>query len=58
MEWDESFKNRADCSGRSVAGVHDAAYDETFDVAALSGEDKAVFDVVKSVDVKDFTVNA
>ena len=30
MNWDESFKNRADCSGRSVAGVHDAAYDGTF----------------------------
>ena len=30
IAWDESFKNRADCSGRSVAGVHDSAYDETF----------------------------
>lgn len=30
IEWDESFKNRADCSGRAVAGVHDAAYDATF----------------------------
>jgi asparagine synthase (glutamine-hydrolysing) len=25
--WDESFKRFADCSGRSVAGVHTAAYD-------------------------------
>jgi asparagine synthase (glutamine-hydrolysing) len=32
IEWDESFKNRADCSGRSVAGVHDSAYDESFKV--------------------------
>jgi asparagine synthase (glutamine-hydrolysing) len=30
IEWDESFKNRADCSGRAVAGVHDAAYDSEF----------------------------
>jgi asparagine synthase (glutamine-hydrolysing) len=30
IEWDESFKNRADCSGRAVAGVHDSAYDESF----------------------------
>ena len=33
IAWDESFKNRADCSGRSVAGVHDAAYDATFNIA-------------------------
>ena len=25
--WDESFKEMADCSGRSVVGVHEAAYD-------------------------------
>jgi len=30
ISWDESFKNRADCSGRSVAGVHDLAYDNNF----------------------------
>lgn len=29
MEWDASFSSRADPSGRS-AGVHEAAYDETF----------------------------
>lgn len=34
IEWDESFKNRADCSGRSVAGVHDSAYDASFVIAA------------------------
>jgi asparagine synthase (glutamine-hydrolysing) len=27
IEWDKSFKNFADPSGRSVAGVHDNAYD-------------------------------
>jgi asparagine synthase (glutamine-hydrolysing) len=27
--WDASFKAFADCSGRSVAGVHEAAYDAT-----------------------------
>ena len=26
IEWDASFKNNADPSGRAVAGVHDAAY--------------------------------
>lgn len=26
--WDESFKQFADCSGRSVQGVHEAAYDD------------------------------
>lgn len=34
IEWDESFKNRADCSGRSVAGVHKEAYDEKFKIAS------------------------
>jgi asparagine synthase (glutamine-hydrolysing) len=33
IEWDESFKNRADCSGRSVLGVHDSAYDSNFKIA-------------------------
>ena len=32
MTWDETFRNRADCSGRAVAGVHDSAYGITFDV--------------------------
>ncbi len=32
IEWDNSFKNRADCSGRAVSGVHETAYDETFDI--------------------------
>jgi asparagine synthase (glutamine-hydrolysing) len=27
LDWDASFKKFADCSGRSVAGVHEAAYD-------------------------------
>lgn len=31
FRWDESFKGRADCSGRSVAGVHADAYDAKFD---------------------------
>lgn len=34
LEWDASFKNRADCSGRSIAGVHDKAYDNTFNIDA------------------------
>lgn len=34
MEWDETFKNRADCSGRSVAGVHSAAYTDEFQVSS------------------------
>merc|ERR1712217_985269 len=28
LRWDASFQGRADASGRSVAGVHDAAYDQ------------------------------
>jgi asparagine synthase (glutamine-hydrolysing) len=28
IAWDQAFKNFVDCSGRSVAGVHDKAYDE------------------------------
>jgi asparagine synthase (glutamine-hydrolysing) len=32
LEWDASFKNRADCSGRAVAGVHDSAYDAKFQI--------------------------
>jgi asparagine synthase (glutamine-hydrolysing) len=28
MEWDASFKQFADCSGRSIKGVHTAAYDD------------------------------
>ena len=30
MQWDADFRGRADCSGRAVAGVHAAAYDELF----------------------------
>lgn len=36
ISWDESFKNRADCSGRSVAGVHDQAYDAKFEIPGTS----------------------
>jgi len=32
IEWDASFKNRADCSGRSIIGVHEKAYDTKFNV--------------------------
>lgn len=28
IEWDEAFKNRADPSGRAIAGVHNEAYNE------------------------------
>ncbi|MFT6233173.1 MAG: asparagine synthase (glutamine-hydrolyzing) [Myxococcota bacterium] len=31
VEWDASFKNMADPSGRAVMGVHDAAYDGSID---------------------------
>ena len=40
IEWDESFKGRADCSGRAVSGVHETAYDEKFDIT--SDQKKAV----------------
>jgi asparagine synthase (glutamine-hydrolysing) len=39
LEWDESFKNRADCSGRAVIGVHLEAYDKGFSVeGAIEGK--------------------
>lgn len=38
IEWDASFKNRADCSGRSIAGVHEQAYDETFQITQQADE--------------------
>lgn len=45
MEWDASFRNRADCSGRAVAGVHNQAYGEQFQTVgetkgATNTEDK------------------
>ncbi|CAM9600678.1 unnamed protein product [Chrysoparadoxa australica] len=30
IAWDKSFQDRADCSGRAVAGVHNAAYGQSF----------------------------
>lgn len=39
IEWDASFKNRADCSGRAVAGVHNEAYDDKFKIAPADNED-------------------
>mmetsp|Transcript_9015 Transcript_9015/g.14958 ORF Transcript_9015/g.14958 Transcript_9015/m.14958 type:complete len:587 (+) Transcript_9015:82-1842(+) len=38
IEWDESFKNRADCSGRAVAGVHESAYDSNFNIPSTVDE--------------------
>jgi asparagine synthase (glutamine-hydrolysing) len=34
IKWDENFKKMADCSGRSVAGVHVAAYSDAQRAAA------------------------
>ena len=39
IEWDESFKNRADCSGRSVQDVHADAYDATFHIDKKQKDD-------------------
>lgn len=39
ISWDESFKGRADCSGRSVGSVHNDAYNDTFVVG--SAEDSS-----------------
>lgn len=41
MEWDQSFKDRADCSGRAVAGVHDSAYDEKFTFTVMEENNDA-----------------
>ncbi len=40
MEWDANFKKRVDCSGRSVSGVHDQAYDDTFELRATAEENQ------------------
>jgi hypothetical protein len=32
LEWDESFRGRADPSGRAIASVHESAYTEAFTV--------------------------
>ena len=34
LEWDDSFKNRADCSGRAISGVHADAYDKSFEIGS------------------------
>lgn len=33
-----SYLYRADCSGRSIAGVHEQAYDETFQIIQQADE--------------------
>lgn len=40
MQWDESFSQRADPSGRS-AGIHASAYDATFEVDSKVGSEPA-----------------
>lgn len=49
IQWDESFKNRADCSGRSVAGIHSDAYDVEFKIASQT-EDKKKKNVLSSAE--------
>ena len=44
IQWDESFKNRADCSGRSVAGVHASAYTDDFKISATAPSATVVID--------------
>lgn len=34
LKWDKAFQGRADASGRSIAGVHEAAYDATYTTAS------------------------
>ena len=36
LAWDAGFKDRGDCSGRAVAGVHDAAYGDDWQIASLA----------------------
>jgi len=54
--WDESFKKFADCSGRSVAGVHNSAYDdkhkEAFSESAVNEETVANSDVTFCTTIK------
>jgi asparagine synthase (glutamine-hydrolysing) len=49
IKWDENFKKMADCSGRSIAGVHVAAYNDSQRAAATA----AVSD--KDVDAANLT---
>lgn len=39
INWDASFKGRADCSGRSVKGIHSAAYDDNFQVSGSPADE-------------------
>lgn len=51
IEWDSSFKNRADCSGRAVSGVHTDSYDNNFIIAAQSvGGDTKVLSNTGEID--------
>merc|ERR1712241_770312 len=34
LRWDKAFQGRADASGRAVAGVHEASYDEKWKTAS------------------------
>merc|ERR1719238_2523321 len=34
LKWDKAFQGRADASGRSVAGIHEKAYDEKWKTAS------------------------
>lgn len=45
IAWDESFRNRADCSGRAVAGVHSQAYDSAFSIPSSVGDSQPEGDV-------------
>lgn len=46
LEWDVSFQNRADPSGRAVGSVHDAAYNEDY---TLTGKKPIKQDVMNKV---------
>jgi len=44
IKWDESFKNFADCSGRSVLGVHESAYTDEHRTTVKAAVDQATVD--------------
>merc|ERR1712079_701391 len=51
LRWDASFQGRADASGRSVKGVHDAAYDQKWSAGPAAKKQKIEAVAPSAVDI-------
>jgi len=51
LRWDASFQGRADASGRSVAGIHDAAYDQKWSAGPAAKKQKIEAVAPSAVDI-------